>query len=316
MRAVAVRRFRTPAELMDLPAPVAGPGELVVRVAFAGVNPFDWEIADGLLEGARPHVFPLVLGVDASGTVEAVGPGVDLFRPGDRVLGQFLHDPVGTGTYAELAPVPQGIGVVPAPPGLAFPEAAALPTAGMAALAGLEDLHLTRGSTLVIVGASGGVGSFVTGMAAAQGIRITAVARAKSAPRLRALGAEEVVDPTAGDPLAVLTGVHPAGVDGLIDTMSDRTGFARFAQVVHRGGTALSTTFSADESALERTGVHGINLSLRPNAELLDRLVREVVDHRLPVPLERRIRLSESPQALAELRAGRGHGKTVVDVRS
>ncbi|HYA54300.1 MAG TPA: alcohol dehydrogenase catalytic domain-containing protein, partial [Thermoplasmata archaeon] len=77
MRAIAVQRFRAAPESMDLPRPVAGPGELLVRVSFAGVNPFDAKIADGILEGHRPHVFPLVLGVDASGVVEGVGGNVD-----------------------------------------------------------------------------------------------------------------------------------------------------------------------------------------------------------------------------------------------
>jgi NADPH:quinone reductase-like Zn-dependent oxidoreductase len=124
-----------------------------------------------------------------------------------------------------------------------------------------------------------------------------------------------VVDPTAVDPNSFLRAAHPNGVDGLLDAMSDASGFARYAALVHRAGTAWSTTFSADARALERTGVHGGNIDLHPKAELLERLVREVVDHRLPVPLERRVRLSEAPAALAELKAGRGHGKTVVNVR-
>jgi len=313
---VAVRRFRAPPELMDLPMPVAAPGELLVRVEFAGVNPFDWKIAEGLLEGSRPHLFPLVLGVDAAGTVESVGPAVDRCRSGDRVLGQFLHDPVGTGTYAEFALVPQGIGVARAPPELSFPEAAALPTAGMTALASLEALALEDESVLVIVGASGGVGSFATGLAAARGIRVSAVARAGSAARLRALGAQEVIDPTSSDPTAALKTAHPNGVDGLLDVMSDASGFARYLALVHRGGAAWSTTYAADARALGQAAVRGGNIDLQPNAALLERLVRAVVHHRLPVPLERKVRLSESPAALAELKAGRGHGKTVVDVRA
>jgi NADPH:quinone reductase-like Zn-dependent oxidoreductase len=316
MRAVAVRRFRAPPELLDLPTPTAGAGELLVRVEFAGVNPYDWKIADGALEGSRPHVFPLVLGIDASGIVEAVGPEVDRFHPGDRVVGQFLHDPVGTGTYVELAPAPEGIGIVRVPSQMASPEAAALPTAGMTALAALETLNLEPGSTLVIVGASGGVGSFATGLAAARGIRITAVARAGSASRLRNLGAVEVIDPTTGDPLALLRKAHQNGADGLIDAMSDTAGFTRYAGMIHRAGTAVSTTFSGDPRAVERAGVRVVNLDLHPTAELMARLVREVLDHHLPVPLERRVRLAEAPAALAELKAGRGHGKTVVDVRS
>jgi NADPH:quinone reductase-like Zn-dependent oxidoreductase len=115
MRAVAVSRFHAPPERMDLPAPPAGRGELLVRVAFAGMNPLDWKIGEGFYEGSRPHLFPLILGVDAAGTVEAVGATVARFRVGDPVFGQFLHSPVGTGTYAELTPVPEGIGIARVP---------------------------------------------------------------------------------------------------------------------------------------------------------------------------------------------------------
>lgn len=315
MHAVAVSRFRAPPELMDLPVPAIGRGEMLVRVEFAGINPFDWKIADGLFEGNRPHVFPLVLGVDAAGRVEEVGPAVEQFQVGDRIFGQFLHDPVGTGTYAELVPVPEGIGVARVPTELMPEEAAALPTAGMTALASLDSLNLPRGASLVIVGASGGVGSFATELAAARGIKVTAVARASSAARLRSAGAGEVVDPTTENPQAAVIGTRPLGVDGLLDVMSDRPGFARWATVVRRGGAAVTTTYSADVASLERSGVRGVNLDLRPNALLLDRLAREVVDHRLRVPVERRVRLSEAPAALTELKEGRGHGKTVVEPR-
>lgn len=316
MRAVAVPRFRVPAELMELPEPTAGAGEILVRVDFAGINPFDWKIADGIFEGRRPHVFPLVLGVDGAGTVDATGRGVTRFRAGDRVVGQFLHDPVGTGTYVERTPVPESLAVVRVPPEVALPEAAALPTAGMTALAGLETLALPPGSSLVIVGASGGVGSFATELAAARGIRVTAVARARSTSRLRSLGAAEVVDPTSEDASAAVGRSYSRGVDGILDLMSDGSGFARYVSLVRPGGVAVTTTFAADAETLASPGIRVVNLNLQPRADLLARLVKEIVDHRLKVPVERQVKLAEAPSALSELKAGRGRGKTVVSVRA
>ncbi len=315
MRAVAVSQFRSPIQLMDLPSPAAGREEVLVRVEFAGINPLDWKIAEGMYEGNRPHVFPLVLGVDASGTVEAVGPAVTRFQVGDRLFGQFLHDPVGTGTYAEFAPVPEASGVIRVPVGINAEEAAALPTAGMTALASLDSLALPRGASLAIVGASGGVGSFATELAAARGLKVTAVARATSAARLRSLGADQVVDPSSEDPHAAVARAHSSGLDGLLDAMSDRPGFARWAALVRQGGSAATTTFSADVEALQRAGVRGFNVDLHPTAALLERLVKEMVDHRLTIPLERRVPLPEAPAALAELKAGRARGKTVVALR-
>jgi len=299
---------------MDLPIPSVGPAEMLVRVAFAGINPLDWKIGEGFYEGSRPHVFPLVLGVDAAGTVEAVGPEVTGFRVGERVFGQFLHSPVGTGTYADHAPVPEGIAVGRIPEGLRTEEAAALPTAGMTALACLDALALAPGNSLVIVGASGGVGSYATELAAARGVKVTAVARTTSTARLRSLGAVEVVDPSAGAGLAAVSQIHPGGVDGLLDLMSDGAGFTRWTAVVRRGGAATITTHSADVEALKRSGIRGGNVDLQPSTNLLERLTREVIDHHLKVPVERRVRLDAAPTALAELKAGRGSGKTVVDL--
>jgi NADPH:quinone reductase-like Zn-dependent oxidoreductase len=125
-----------------------------------------------------------------------------------------------------------------------------------------------------------------------------------------------VIDPSVGDATIVLGARHPNGFDGLLDAMNDSAGFGRYTRVVRRGGTALSTTFSADERALERAGLRGGNIDLHPTHELLERLVREIVDRQLPVPLERRVGLADAPSVLAELKAGRGHGKTVVDVHS
>jgi NADPH:quinone reductase len=316
MRAVAVARFRETPTLMELPRPVPGAGEVLVRVRYAGVNPFDLKIADGILDGSRPHVFPLVLGVDAAGTVEEVGSGAGRFQVGDQILGQFLHNPVGTGTYAEWAPVPENIGVGTVPVGMPLDQAAALPTAGMTALAALEMLALPSGADLVIVGASGGVGSFATALAASRGLRVVAVARASSAARLRSLGADEVVDPSSGDAKDAVRQAHRSGVDGLLDVMSDAKAFAEWTTLVRRGGAAATSVYVANADTLAREGLRGGNLDLQPSAALLARLFRAVVEGHLPVPLERRISLTEAAGVLAEMKAGRASGKTVIDLGS
>ena len=316
MRAVAVSRFRAPAQLMELPKPEPRAGELLVKVRAAGVNPFDAKIADGLFDGQRPHVFPLILGVDGAGTVADVGPGVTRFRVGDRVTGQFLHDPIGTGTYAEFAPVPEQLGVARIPDGMRFDQAAALPTAGMTALDSLDSLSLSEGHALLIVGASGGVGSFATEIAASMGIRVTALARRGSSERLRALGAGRVIDPADPEAVSVLRTEQPSGFDGMLDLMSDRVGFTRWLALVRRGGSAATTTYSADPEAGANAGVRAVNIDLQPTASLLGRLLRIVSDHRLGVPLERSVALPEAPAALAELKAGRGRGKVVVEIPS
>lgn len=299
---------------MDLPDPVAGVGELVVRLGAAGMNPFDAKIADGIFAGHRPHVFPLVLGVDGAGTVEAVGSGVRRFRVGDRLFGSFLHDPVGRGTYAEAVVIPEGQAVTRLPDGVDPIVGAALPTAGMTAVEALERLNVRPGGRLLIVGASGGVGAFAVPLALAGGAQVIAVGRPDAQARLRRIGASDVVDPASVDLVDRLRSVAPTGFEGLLDLASDGPRFAALAGLVRPGATAATTTFVADPKTAP-TGVTVVNLNMQPHSALLDRLAAEVAAGRVPSPVERVVSLEEAPTALAEIRAGRGAGKTVVRTR-
>lgn len=300
---------------MDLPDPSPGAGELLVRVEAAGVNPYDWKILEGILR-PRPHVFPLIAGVDAAGSVVATGGEIRRFRPGDRVFGQFLHDPVGTGTYAELTTVPESIGVTHTPADLRSEEAAALPTAGMTALNSLERLAVAPGASMVIVGASGGVGSFATQIAAARGVEVLAVARPGSTERLRRLGAHAVFDRSDPGWLRSVRTARPGGVEGLLDLMSDRAGFAELLRLVRPGGRAATTVYAAGPDLAPPAGVEVITIDLHPSSALLERLCEELRARHLPVPVERTIPLEDAPEALAEIRAGRGIGKTVIALRN
>lgn len=314
MRAVAVPKLRDPPRSMEVPAPTERPGEVQVRLSFAGVNPFDWKIADGALSPSRPHTFPLVLGVDGAGTVSAVGAEVRRFRVGDAVFGSFLHDPVGIGTYAELSTAPETNALAAIPEGLRPADAAALPTAGMTALTTIDALGLREGHTLVIVGASGGVGSYAVQIAAQARVRVIAVARPDAHTKLRALGAAEVVDPTRPDLAGRLRGALGGPADGLADLMSDRAAFASIASLVRPGGTAASTVGGADEASLATAHVRGVNIDMHPSVGLLDRLARMVVDGHVRVPIEAERPLEEAPAVIADVRAGRGRGKTVLRI--
>ncbi len=315
MDAVAVREFRAPPERLELPDPVPGPGELLIRMDGAGMNPFDWKIADGVLAGRRPHVFPLVLGVDGAGTVERVGADVTRFSVGDRVFGQFLHDPIGSGTYAPFATVPERNAIVPIPPGMSGTTAAALPTAGMAALDAFDVAALPTGGAVAIIGASGGIGSVLVPYAAAQGMQVIAVARAASRARLLSLGANTTIDIGERDPISAVRQIRPSGVDAIIDLASDRARFRRWLAAVGDGRTAVSTAYGADPSASAERGIRVINVDLQPRAALLERLVEAVRQGAVRVPVDHEIPLADAPARIAEGRAGRWTGKTVIRFR-
>ncbi|WP_211754689.1 NADP-dependent oxidoreductase [Nocardioides gansuensis] len=157
--------------------PEPGPDEILVRIHAAGLNPFDWKVADGALEGAVEHSFPLVMGSDGAGVVTAVGSGVTAFRPGDRVYGQFMKLSKGRGSHAEYALGDADGKVATIPDHLSFTLAAALPTATVTAYQAVQAAALQPGHTILVNGASGGVGQSAVQFAAGQGAWVVATDR-------------------------------------------------------------------------------------------------------------------------------------------
>jgi NADPH:quinone reductase-like Zn-dependent oxidoreductase len=158
MRAIAKEDFGEPITLMDLPTPEIGTGEVLIRVRAAGVNPFDWEVADGALKDEMEHRFPLIPGFDAAGVVERVGANVTELARGDEVYGYLFKPVIGDGTYAEYVSAPATI-VGKKPKSVDFAEAAALPTPGLTALDLVDAVDLREDDTVLMVGATGGIGS-------------------------------------------------------------------------------------------------------------------------------------------------------------
>jgi NADPH:quinone reductase-like Zn-dependent oxidoreductase len=191
MRAIAVRRGggRDALELLELEPPPVAPDGVLLRVRAAGVNPVDIGIREGRLAGAFPHHFPVIPGWDAAGVVEAVGPAVTWFKPGDVAYGYCRRHELEFGTYAELVTVPEGY-LAHMPRELSFEEAAALPLAGLTAHQSLEILGLRGGETLFLTGGAGGVGHLATQLAVARGATVLATASPGNHELLRRLGAE------------------------------------------------------------------------------------------------------------------------------
>jgi NADPH:quinone reductase len=315
MRAIAVDKLKGEPRLVEVPKPQPKPDQLLVKVTATAINPFDWKVADGMLAGSVPNVLPFVLGQDAAGTVAAVGDTVTRFKVGDRIFGQFFHIPLGEGTFAEYTVVPETGAIAALPKAVSDEIGAALPTAGMTALGMVEELDLKPGASVLIIGATGGVGGFATQLAAAKGLRVLATAGAADAERMRRLGAAETFDHhQQGDLSAQIRKTHPEGVDGIIDLVSDPTAFAALASLVRKGGPMLSTIGSADEKSLQGKGIRGVNFQLHASARLLQTLASMVESGRLTVPIEATISLEEAPAAIARSRAGHSRGKTVIRI--
>lgn len=316
MRAVAVRKTGATPELMELPLPSPAPDEVLIKLAAASVNPIDVGIAEGAFEGRMPHVYPLVLGVDGAGSVVAAGDAVRGLKPGDTVHGQFLRAPLGHGTYADFAVVtefPDNGALQRVPEGMPADIAAALPTAGMTAIGVIDELALRTGQSILIVGATGGVGAFAVQLAAARGADVIATARPDAAQWIGKLGAAETVDYTAGDIAAQVRKTHPDGIDAFLDLTRDRDRFGDYAALVRDGGAAASVTFTAPDELLASQRIAVRNFAMRDKPDLLARITEQAASGRITVPIQQTVPLDEIAEALPRLGAG-ARGKTTVRI--
>jgi NADPH:quinone reductase-like Zn-dependent oxidoreductase len=311
MRTIAEEKFGGPVALMDLPTPEIGVGEVLIRVRAAGVNPFDWKVADGELKDVLEHRFPLILGFDAAGVVERVGADVTELAEGDEVYGYLFKSVIGGGAYAEFVRAPAAI-VVRKPESVSFTEAAALPVPGLTAMDLVDTVDPKEGETVLIVGATGGVGSYAVQLAARRGAHVIATARQANEAFARELGASETVDHTNGDLLNAVRMTHPGGIEAIIDVVSKRDTLSRLAGLVKEGGRIASSVYAADVESLAQRGIKATNVGVHPDARRLEELSRMVDAGELTVRLERTFPLERAPEALDESRTGHVRGKIVL----
>src|SRR4051812_22264221 len=310
MRVIAYDGFGGPdvLQLRDLPDPDVGPDYVLIRTAAAGVNPVDTKAREGKLAGAFPYVFPVVPGWDVSGTVEAVGPAVDGFAVGDRVVAYARKDYLGGGTYAELVAVHLRH-LAQAPTRVDLPTAAGLPLVGLTALQSLARLELQAGETLVVLNASGGVGTIAVQLAAQQGVRVIGVNSARNDSYVRELGAEATLDYTAGPIAGQLREMRPDGVDAVVDYIGGDA-LAAAPQLLRSGAEGRFCSI-VDPGVLEQGGRYTF---VRPDAGQLAELVGKVDSGHLRLPVEDALPLDKASEAHERSESGRTRGKIALTV--
>jgi NADPH:quinone reductase-like Zn-dependent oxidoreductase len=307
MRAAVARELDgiNSVELDDVPAPVPGAGQVLVRVLGAGVGP--WDV--GFLGGGFPGVgLPFVPGQEIAGVVEEAAGGAGV-QVGDRVYGTVF--PAGGG-FAELA-VASAERVAPMPGQLSFPEAAGLVIGAGTAYEGLVDRgQLQAGETVLITAAAGGVGSVAVQIAAGRGARVLGVASSANHDYVRSLGADEVFDYHVADWAGQVRAAVPGGVDLLLDCSGGATRDQAIG-AVRDGGRVLSIVLAGPEMALGR-GITGEAFAARggrPRLEALSRLVEAGVLH---PQVEAVLPLDQARQALAQVAGGHTRGKVVLQI--
>ncbi|MFI9626085.1 NADP-dependent oxidoreductase [Streptomyces sp. NPDC052042] len=286
--------------LVEQDVPVPGPGELLVAVRAAGVNPVDWKLRTGYVRpGSAPQPFPTVFGSEAAGVVEGVGPGVEGYAVGDEVFG----NPV-TGGYAEYTLLPVAV-TAHKPAGLSFTDAAVLPVAAATAYDGVRQLDPVPGSTLLVTGAGGGVGSAVVQLGRHVGVHVIGIASADKKDYVESLGAVHV---ESGDGIADrVRAAAPDGIDAIFDLVGGDTLRAVAplvdpARLISAGGKPLAVALGGAAVARAR------------NAAVLEAVADLAATGVLRAHVTRTFPLAEAGAALRAVESGHTRGKIVIEV--
>lgn len=287
--------------LAELDRPGPGPGQLLVAVRAAGVNPVDWKQRTGYRRpGGDERELPAVFGNEVAGVVEEVGADVTGFTAGDEVFG----NPVAGG-YAEYALLPVSV-TAHKPAGLSFTDAAALPVAAATAYDGIRQLDLPSGATVLITGAGGGVGVAATQIARTFGLRVVGVASDGKKDFVESLGAVHV--PSGPGLEERVRAAAPDGVDAVFDLVGGEVLEAAATLLTDR--TKLIT--GADRETVARLG--GVPVARARTAAVLDEVAKLVVDGELRPFVTRTFPLDQAGEALRTVEDGHARGKIVIEV--
>ncbi len=314
MRAIFIKEYGGVEKLIfgQTPKPSPKDGEVLVRIKAAGVNPVDWKIRAGYLAGRMPNEFPIILGWDLAGLVEERGLGARRFDVGDKVYAYARQSVIRNGTYAEYIVLPESY-LSLKPSNLNFEKSAAVPLTALTAYQGLtEKAVLRKGETCLIVGASGGVGSFAVQFAKLAGARVIAVASKKNHAYLKSLGARYTIDYREDVLLAVKKTV-PTGADVVFDMIGGDT-LKRSYDCVKKGGRLVTVTEPGDPQAAISKGFQLLYHFVEPNSRHLD-LFRALFEKgKLKVHLSRTFPLERAADAHALVETGHSKGKIVLKV--
>jgi NADPH:quinone reductase len=315
MRAAAIDRFGGPEVLTlhVLPVPALDPAEVLIAIDTASVGPWDADMRAGWSPSGRVR-FPLVLGTDGAGIIAAVGARVRRFQLGDVVYSYSFDNPKG-GFYAEYVAVSADkVGRVPAC--LDLMHAGAIPTTGLTALQGVDDaLHLRKGETVIIHGASGGVGTLAVQFAKLRGGgRVLATASGEDGVALvRRLGADAAIDGRHGDVAAAARRFAPSGVDAVL-ALAGGTALERCLSMVRPGGRVAYPN-GVEPEPRPREGLKIVSYDAVSGVREFERLGRAVEAAKLEIPIAACYPLSEAARAHQRLAAGHILGKIVLRVR-
>ena len=314
MRAAAIDKAGGPevVTLHTLPVPRPDPDEVLIALHTAGVASWDVSVREHPDELKHSH-FPLVLGTDGSGVIVAVGSQVHGFKLGDEVYTYSWDNPKG-GFYAEYVAVPAKL-VGPVPPGMSLRDAGAIATTALTAIQGIDDnLHIKPGETLIIHGASGGVGSLAVQFAKLRGARVLATATGEDGASLvKRLGADAVVDGRNGDIPAAARQFAPQGIDAVL-ALAGGDSLERCIDTLRPGGR-VAFPFGVRPEPKARAGINIVRYNAIAGSQEFERLNQAIIAAKLQVPIVAQYPLGDAAKAQERVEAGHLLGKVILQIR-
>jgi len=313
MKALVANDYGPPSQLTvaELASPEPGPGEVLIAVEAAALNPFDLKLLAGALRDSQPLKFPYVPGMDGAGTIAAVGAEVTRFDGGEEVFGFFGQTP---GTIAEYALIADGPFLAARPGELDAVRAAAIPESGLTAISLMRAAHVRAGSSALVIGATGGIGMFVVQLAARDGATVLATAAPEDSQYVRDLGATEILDYKSSDVVEQTLQMHPDGVNVVFDLVNMGPALAASARAVRSGGRLISPRGGPDAAALGREDitVTYTGLSDRREPGDLDQLGARVAAGVLAVEIGGIYMIDNARQAFVDFAEAHTRGKLIV----
>lgn len=306
MKAIVLHEYGGPEVLKyeDAPRPEPKENEVLVRVMAAGVNPVDALIRSGKYAKVFGTNLPLVPGYDIAGVVEKIGTKVAKLKVGDAVYAY----PMWGGGYAEYAVATDGEAALK-PKSISFVEAAGVPLAALTAWQALIDVaKIDKGQTVLIHGGSGGVGSFAIQIAKARGAKVIATASTPNQDLLKQLGADVAIDYTKQKFEDVTK-----DVDVVLDSVGKDT-LARSYGVVKKGGFIASLVAKPDQAELDKYGIRGAPISVKPNASELAEITKLIDEKKIKPIVSQVLPLTEAVKAQEQAATHHTRGKIVLKI--
>ncbi|WP_326647759.1 MULTISPECIES: NADP-dependent oxidoreductase [unclassified Streptomyces] len=290
----------------ELPTPAPEPGQVLIRVEAAALNPLDLALITGAAKDLFPVDHPLVIGMDAAGTVAEVGEGVSGYAPGDPVLA-FTGRAGAVADYTVASPGPL---LARRPAGLDSVHGAAIPESGLTAVCLLRAVRLTAGESVLVVGATGGIGLYAVQLADALGARVIATSVADDEEYVRGLGAADTVDYKNADVVEETLRLVPGGVDVVVDLVNSGEGLTNTARAVRPGGRLVSPLFGPDDLGRDVSPVYIGSFQAEPGD--LEDLAARAADGRLRVEIGARYAFDDAVQAVVDFAGKHIRGKVVI----